>query len=96
MGTIPRRRATTGVPKNPNNVTSTNFNIERMLQKDLSFEHGVVKLASSPGRHLTSLRPCAAHVTIKLMKVNLRAHEVCTTANMDEKRNHLIYCDCSR
>jgi len=25
---------------------------------DLSFEHGGAKLASSPGRYLTSLRPC--------------------------------------
>jgi len=29
------------------------------LAKDLRFEHGGAKLASCPGRHLTSLRPCA-------------------------------------
>ena len=35
------------------------------------------------------------HVTLKLMKVDF-PHEVCTTSNMNKKRNHLIYCDCSR
>ena len=95
-----------GAPKSPNNVTSTFFNLEHMLPKDLSYEYRSDKLASCLGRHLTSLRPCTAHVTIKLMKVNLPAHEVCTTPSMNEKRNHfkrnqyeqenLIYCDCSR
>jgi len=30
------------------------------------------------------------------MKVNLPAHEVCTTPSVNKKRNHLIYCDSSR
>jgi len=61
-GTIPRapnhyrgakrlRRAS----KSPNNITSTVFNTVHMILKDLSFEHGGAKLASCPGRHLTSL-----------------------------------------
>ena len=33
------------------------FNTVNLLPKDLSFEHGGTKLASCPGRHLTSLRP---------------------------------------
>ena len=41
----------------PNNVTSTFFNAANFLPKDLTFEHGGPKLASSPGRHLTSLCP---------------------------------------
>ena len=43
--------------KSPNNVTSTFFNTVHLLPKDLRFEHGGAKLASCPGRHLTSLRP---------------------------------------
>ena len=38
-----------------------------------------------PKRHLTSLRPCTGHVTIKLMQVNLPAHEVRTTPSMNKK-----------
>ena len=72
------------------------FSVEHVLPKDPSFEYGSTKLASCPARHLTSLRPCTAHETIKLMKVNLPAHEVRTTPSMNKKRNHLIYCDCSR
>jgi len=47
-----------GAPKSPNNVISTFFNTVHLLPKDLRFEHGSTKLASCPGRHLTSLRPC--------------------------------------
>jgi len=36
-----------------NNVTST-FNTMHLLPKDLNFEHGGAKLASCPGRNLTS------------------------------------------
>jgi len=43
------------------------------------------KLASCPGRHLASLRPRTVHVTIKLMKINLPAHEVRTTSRMNKK-----------
>jgi len=46
----------TKVPKSPNNVTSTCFNIENLLPKDIRFEHGGAKLASCPVRHLASLR----------------------------------------
>ena len=46
-----------GAPKSPNNVTSTFFNTVHLLWKELRFEHGGAKLASCPGRHLTSLRP---------------------------------------
>ena len=35
------------------------FNIVHLLSKNLRFEHGGAKLASCPGRHLTSLRPCS-------------------------------------
>jgi len=77
MDAVPRRRVIMGAPNqcrerpmaagaviSPNNVPSTSFNIEHMLPKDFSFEYGGDKLASYPGRHPTSLRPCAAHVTI--------------------------------
>jgi len=46
-----------GAPKSPNNATSTFFNTVHLLPKDLRFEHGGAKLASWPGRHLTTLRP---------------------------------------
>jgi len=56
-----------------------------MLLKDLSFEYGGAKLPSCSRRHPTSLRPYPAHVTIKLIKVNLPVHEVCTTPSMNKK-----------
>jgi len=48
-----------GDPKSPNNLTSTFFNTAglHLFPKDLRLEHGGAKLASCPGRHLTSLRP---------------------------------------
>jgi len=46
---------TAGVPKGPNNVTSTFFNTVHLLPKDLKFEHGGAKLSSGC---LTPLRPC--------------------------------------
>jgi len=46
-----------GAPKSPKNVPSTFFNTVYLLPKDLWFEHGGAKLASCPGRHLTSSRP---------------------------------------
>jgi len=48
----------TGAPKNPNNFTHTFFNTVHLLPEDLRFENGGAKLASCPGRYLTSLRPC--------------------------------------
>ena len=50
---------TAGAPKSPINVGSTFFYAVYLLPKDLRFEHGGVNLASCPGRHLNSLRPCA-------------------------------------
>jgi len=51
------RRVTAWSPKSPNNVTSAFFNTINLLLKDFRLEHGGAKLASCPGRHLTSLRP---------------------------------------
>ena len=53
------RQIIAGSPKSPTNVTSTFFIAMILLSKELRFEHGGVKLASCPGRHLTSLRPWA-------------------------------------
>jgi len=47
------------VSKSPNIVTSTVLNTARLLPKDLRFELMGAKLASCPGRHITSLRPCS-------------------------------------
>jgi len=47
-----------GSPKRPNIVTSTFFKTVHLLPKNLRFEHGGARLASCPGRHLASLRPC--------------------------------------
>jgi len=46
-----------GVPKSPNNVASTFFNTVHLLQKDLSFEHGV----SCLGLHLTCVHLSGVH-----------------------------------
>ena len=58
-----RRRITVGAPKSPNNVTSTFFIAVNMLPKGLKFKHGGAKLASCPGRHLTSLSPALTATT---------------------------------
>jgi len=52
---FPGRRFIMGGPKSPNNVISTFFNTAYLLLKDLRFKNGGAKLASCPGRHLTSL-----------------------------------------
>jgi len=52
------RRIIMGTPKCLNSFISTFFNTVNFLPEDLRFEHGDDKLASCPGRHLTSLRPC--------------------------------------
>ena len=52
------RRISAGGAENPNSTTSTFFNTVNFLPKDLRFEHGGAKVASCPGRHLASLRPC--------------------------------------
>jgi len=51
-------RNTAEAPKSPNNVTRTFFNAVHFLPEDPRFENGDAKLASCPGRHLTSLRRC--------------------------------------
>ena len=50
-------KALRGTPKSPKIVTTTFFNAIYLLPKDLRFEHWGARLASCPGRHLTSLRP---------------------------------------
>jgi len=62
---LPGRRITATGAENPNSITSALFNVTRtffntihLLPKNLKFEHGGAKVASCPGRHLTSLRPC--------------------------------------
>jgi len=62
--------------ESPINVTSTFFNTVNLLPKELSFEHWGAKLASCPGRHLTSLRPWFQHIyEIKSRKyVQFEAH----------------------
>jgi len=49
---FPGRRITIGAPKSLDNVSSTFFNTVHLLPKYLRSEHGGVKLASCPGRHL--------------------------------------------
>jgi len=53
-----------GPVKSSSNVTSTLFNAIYLLPKYLSFEHGIAKLVSWPGGHLTSLHPWP-HVTVE-------------------------------
>jgi len=57
---------TAGAPKSHNNVTSTFFITAHLLPKKLSFEHEGAKLASCPGRHLTSLHPCVFHLILAM------------------------------
>jgi len=58
-------RMTAGVPKGPNNATSTFFSTVHSLPKDLKFEHGGAKVASCPGGYLTRYAPvrsCVMHL----------------------------------
>jgi len=61
---FPGRRIIMGAPKSPNNFTSTFFNTVNFLPKDFRFENGAAKLASCPGRRLTSLRSCTCNSRI--------------------------------
>jgi len=63
-------------PKSPNNVASTFFNTVHLLPKDLRFEYGDAKLASCPGRHLTSLHPCRQPTTISVVPPNKKCWTV--------------------
>jgi len=74
-----------GGAENPNNVTSTFFNTVYLLPGDLRFEHGGAKLASCPGRHLTSLRPCSA-----LLPFPADAH---ATAGCSKNITRETYCN---
>jgi len=51
------RRITGEKSKSHNNVACTSFSTAHLLAKHLRFEHGIAKLVSCPGRHLTSVRP---------------------------------------
>ena len=90
---FPGRRIPMGAPKSPNNVTSTFFNTVHLVPKDLRFEHGGVKLASCPGRHLSSLRPwstCSLKYEIwrrcwRIMKQNKST----SRKSIDTMRNNL-------
>ena len=53
-----------GARKSPNSAVSSSFNTVDLLPKDLRFEHRGAKLASCPGRHLTSLRPWILLITV--------------------------------
>jgi len=79
-GIIPLAPNHCGGPKSHNNFISTSFNAVHLLPKDLRFEHGGAKLASCPGRHLTSLRSC----TSRLSSLNV---EICLQNTCPSVRN---------
>jgi len=54
---FPGRQITAGTPKSPNIVTRTFSNTVHLFRKTSGSNMGGSKLASLPGRHLTSLRP---------------------------------------
>jgi len=56
---FPGGQITMGAPKRPNNVTSTLFNTDHLLLKDLRLQHGGAKFAFWPGRNVPSLCPFA-------------------------------------
>jgi len=75
QGTFPRvlnqyggAKSLREAPKSPNNVTRTFFNTVYWLPKDLRFEYVGAKLASRPGRYLTSLRSCHLVHNMQLLK----------------------------
>jgi len=75
------RRMGAGVGKDPKNVkSSTFFNTVHLLPKDLSFEHGGAKLASCPGRHLTSLRLCLPSTVSQLASFRRLPTALCSSA----------------
>ena len=74
-----------GAPKNPNNATRTFFNAVHLLPEDLRFEHGGTKLASFPGRHLTSLSP----VNLEISSAKKPIHSLlCCKTMMQTKCGH--------
>jgi len=64
----PSAKSLRGRQKVANNVTNTFFNTVNLLPKDLRFEHGDAKHDPCPGRHLTSLRPCACALFIVMQQ----------------------------
>jgi len=79
-GTIPRAPDHWGgakcllvARKSPNNFTGTFFNTVNFLPKGLRFERGGAKLASRPGRHLTSLHPWAESLRSCTKTAHLRS-----------------------
>ena len=81
---LPGRRITIGSAESPSNVTSTFFKTVHLLPKDLRFEHGGAKLASCPGRHLTSSRPFT-HFRSRLNLIN-RNWKICIAIVVHEYR----------
>jgi len=80
----------TAETKSPDNVTSTFFNRVYLLPKDLSFEHGGTKLASCPGPHITSLRPCeSTNVAVAFYMLQYGLIRVISSI---EKLIHLPWC----
>jgi len=68
-GTIPWAPNHRGALKSLNNVASTFFNTAHLFPKDFRFEHGGAKLASYPGRHLFSVRPCTTDYSQRVYPV---------------------------
>jgi len=62
QGRNERRKGVTMLraPKSSNNVANTFFSTGNLPPKDLRIEHEGARLISSPGRRLTSPRPCSA------------------------------------
>ena len=56
-----------------NGQTEKSCSAAHLLSKDLRFEHGGAKLATCPGRHLTSLRLCSQCTLIKVKQCSLKA-----------------------
>jgi len=88
---ITRRRTTMGAPNGYGDARKSQKCHKYFLQyrtyaskRPLVSNMGA-KIASCPGRHTTLLRLCMVHVTIKVMEVNLTAHEVSATASMNKK-----------
>ena len=97
MSAIPRRRVTMGAPNGCGGAEKSQQCHKYILQyRTYASERPQFRIwgrqtASCSGRHLTSLRPCTAHVATKLMKVNLPAHEGCTTFSMDKKKEFISF-----
>jgi len=56
------------------------------VKEDLSFEHGGAKLASCPGRHQTSLRPCCHLINVFCVEI------VVKKCRMSSPSSLLLFC----